>query len=534
MKTSPDANYASIFQRPLILSLLIFSLTFFLRIHFLILISNDPTFRMPIIDSMEFDIWAYQITHGQLWWASLQNHPPLYAYFLALIYTLGGFNPVVVAVVQYALFSLATVILFWIVAKLVNRITGGICSFFMATYWFFIYTNSFIFSENLCLFLDLCLVYVLLFFKDDIRKYLLSGLILGASTICRPEISFFLVLIPFWFWAQKLSWKESIKYFLSMTTAALLIIFPVIIYNYKICGAMLLRADIGANVYMGNSSLLKGTNVNVEIGKDWEVFIAQPDIALKRKASESEANHYFINKTKQAILEDPLGWIKLIFAKTFSILTGTEVLRTEDVYVYTYYVLNTPYALISTKMLYLIALVGLVIGLRQYQRLSLIYLMLLTYFPMIFFPVKMRYLVPSIPFTIVFVGIAIQYLFTLISNRKYKTLLIILTAIVLLNFISYFNFLGIQTPNVSETYYAIAKNYAARSQFHKAIGFFQATLKVNPKNQSAYNDLGIVYMNQGEYAQAMQNFKSAMELDPATPYPRLNIEICQKLMTGHS
>jgi 4-amino-4-deoxy-L-arabinose transferase-like glycosyltransferase len=531
MKSELDANKVSWMQNPTILSLIIFVITFIIRAIFLGSIYEDPTFQMPIIDSLEFNIWAYEITHGQYLWNSLQNHPPLYAYFLALIYSIAGFNPVAVALVQYALFALSTVLLFWIVHRLTNPAVAAICAFIMATYWFFIYTNTFIFSENLCLFLDICFIYVLLFHKESIKKYIFAGLLLGLSVICRPELLVFLFLAPLWFLANKLTLKDIMKYSCSLALAAALIILPVLVYNSSICGSMLLRSDIGANIYIGNSYELKGSNIHLEIGKDWEKFIGEPHVALKKKATPSEANQYFINKTKESILHDPLQWIKFISAKAFALLTGTEFLRTEDVYAYTYYVLNTPYVLISTKMIYLLALIGLVLGLKNYRQLLLAYLMVLAYLPMAFFPLKTRYLMPSMPFVILFAGIAIYYLFTMIQTKKYFQLLILTIGILLLNFISYYNFIGFQPPTVSETYYAIGKNYAVRSQFQKAINFLQAAIKINPKNPSIYNDLGVYLMHEKNFNEAMKNFKIANDLDPTLPYPKLNMALCQKLMS---
>lgn len=514
--------------------LLVFFFTLLVRLPFLGMVRLDPTFQMPVMDSLEFSAWGYQIAHGKLLWTALQNHPPLYAYFLALIFTAVGFNLVAVALIQYVLFALSTALLYLVVARTTNKAIALICSFIMAAYWFFVYANTFVFSENLCLFLDMCFLYALVSFKDDLKKYILAGLILGLSVICRPEMLFFLFLFPFWLAAKNLPIKDGVKYFLAVTAMTLLIMAPVILQNYRISGEMRLRSQVGANIYMGNNPAFKGTNAGVEIGKDWETFISQPDAAAQRRVGEAGADKYFIGATMKIIGQDPLGWLGLIASKTFSILTGREFLRTEDVYVYDYHMIRTPYPLISTKMIYLLGMLGVGVGLFQFRNLLIFYLLLVTYAPAFFFPLKTRYMMPNMPFMIVFAAIAVYHLISIIKNRQSGPALGAVAALAVLVLASYYNPLDLKNPDVSETYYGIAKNYAMRSQFASAVDFFKWTIKVNPKNISAYNDLGVLLMNLKDYQGALSYFNQAMAIDNTVLYPKLNAELCRKLMSGQA
>jgi uncharacterized membrane protein len=510
--------------------LLVFVLTLLLRIPFLIMVRSDPTFQMPVIDSLEFTKWSYWIIHGKILWTTLQNHTPLYAYFLALIFLAAGFNFVIVALVQYVLFALSTALLYLVVARTVNQATGLVCSLFMATYWFFIYANTFVFSENLSLFLDVCFLYVLVCRRDTLKKYVLAGLLLGLTNICRPEMLPFLALLPFWLAAKKLPGRDAQKYYCAVLIMTLLVMVPVVVQNYRISGEITLRTQLGANIFMGNNPAFRGTNAGVEIGHDWTTFISQPHMAAKRTVGSSESDRYFIGKTFEGIQQDPVGWLRLILSKTFSILTGREFLRTEDVYIYNNYMINTPFAIVSTKMLYLLGLAGLVIGLFQFSNLLIFYLFFVTYAPMVFLPIKTRYLMPNIPLTIVFAAVTIVYLFSAIRSGRKGLALAFVGGLFVLNLAADYNPLRLTVPDVSETYYAIAKNYATRSRDSDAIDYFKWAIEVNPRNISAHNDLGVLLMNLQNYEEALSYFEKAMAIDSSAPYPRLNAERCRKKM----
>jgi len=510
--------------------LLVFLLTLLLRIPFLLMVRSDPTFQMPVIDSWEFTTWAYRILHGKLLWTTLQNHTPLYAYFLALLFLAAGFNFVIVALVQYVLFGLSTGLLYLVVARTVNRATGLVCSFFMATYWFFVYANTFVFSENLSLFLNLCFLYVLVCHRDTLKKYVLAGLLLGLTTLCRPEMLPFLALLPFWLAAKKLPGREALKYYGAVLIMTLLVMVPVVVQNYRISGEITLRTQLGANIFMGNTPAFKGTNLGVEIGHDWTTFISQPHVAANRTVGSSESDRYFIEKTIEGIQQDPLGWLRLILSKAFSTLTGREFLRTEDVYIYNSYMIKTPFAVVSTRMLYLLGLAGLVIGLFQFRNLMIFYLFWITYASMLFLPIKTRYLMPNMPLTIVFAALTIVYLFSALRRGRKALALALLGGLFVLNLAADCNPLRLTVPDVSETYYAVAKNYSRGSRHSEAIDYFKRALEINPRNISAHNDLGVLLMDLKKYEEAMSHFEKALEIDSSALYPRVNAERCRKRM----
>ncbi|MDP2939201.1 MAG: glycosyltransferase family 39 protein [Candidatus Omnitrophota bacterium] len=510
----------------------IFIFAFLARIWFLALIRRDPAFIMPIVDSLEFDIWACDILNGNLLWTQLQSHTPLYAYFVAGIYKIFGYGVLNVILLQYLIASAGCVLIYFITKQLVNKTAAIISSIFMATYWFFIYVQSFIFSENLSLLLNIVLIYILDFMKDDIKKYIFSGIILGLSVICRPDILLFALFILIWLTLRRLTVKKVVYFYSLFILSFLIIIGPVLWRNYLISGEFpLLRTQVGASFYQGNNPDFKGTSINLEIGKDWEDFIATPYRQLKHELKESEFNNFFMKETFKIIKKQPISWLKLIAGKVFSILTGRDFLRSEDVYFYDNYMAEMPFRAVSTRLIFILAVVGIVLSLQRPKQFLLLYTFLISEAFIIFFSIKTRYLMPILPFIIIFYSYAIYSLFESFKNKKTALSLFIILSVCLLNLVSFFNPLKVTYPSLAETYFAIAKNYHSRGNINEAVDFYSRTIHLNPRHISAYNDLGVLFLNLEDYEKALSCFEKALSIDKNTIKPQLNYKLCQELMS---
>ncbi|MBP6343506.1 MAG: glycosyltransferase family 39 protein [Candidatus Omnitrophica bacterium] len=503
-------------------------LAFLIKLHFLWFVHKDPVFAMPVVDSLEFDLWGYQIAQGKLLWDHITNHPPLYAYFLGFIYELFGYSPFKAAVIQNVMASAGLFLLFRIAQRYFNTLTAYLSVILAGTYWFFIYVSTFLFSENLSIFLNIVLVYILTFRKDRPVKYLSAGCVLALTEICRPQMMPFGIAFLFLLWTKDIPRPEKFKFSALFLIPVLVLSFFVMAQNHRVSGQWVLRTQIGANVYMGNDPAFHGTNLHVKIGREWDKFISAPHQHYQRDVTEAESNQYFMDKTWSVIRERPVEWAGLIGSKIFAVLTGLDFLRTEDVYVYDLYFTDTPYFLVSTKLIFILALMGLFFSLQSRRNAGLLYLALIGFVPMFFFPIKTRYLMGFVPFVIVFAGYALAHLYELFQSKQYPQLWKCLVAAGGLAAVSLWNPLGFIRPDVAETVYAIAKNYDGRKNEVMAEKYYLAAIQVDPAHISAYNDLGVLYMNQNKCGRAVPYFESAVRLDPEAVYPKKNLDLCRK------
>ena len=60
----------------------------------------------------------------------------------------------------------------------------------------------------------------------------------------------------------------------------------------------------------------------------------------------------------------------------------------------------------------------------------------------------------------------------------------------------------------------------------ESIKLFEAAIEADPKYKEAYNDLAVVYMDQGNYAKAVELLKKALEVDSTYFLPYFNLGIC--------
>ena len=61
-----------------------------------------------------------------------------------------------------------------------------------------------------------------------------------------------------------------------------------------------------------------------------------------------------------------------------------------------------------------------------------------------------------------------------------------------------------------------------------AVELLQSALKINPRNEAAYDFLGTAYYNLGRYADALAAFQKAVELKPDFATARQHLMLLQQ------
>jgi hypothetical protein len=75
----------------------------------------------------------------------------------------------------------------------------------------------------------------------------------------------------------------------------------------------------------------------------------------------------------------------------------------------------------------------------------------------------------------------------------------------------------------SDSRYALGRRYHAQGQYDRAIGLYQDTLKLDPSNGGAQNDLGVAFQQRGKRTDAEAAYRRAIALDPFSSTPHLNL-----------
>lgn len=222
---------------------------------------------------------------------------PLYPAFLAGIFKLFGYGLTglqAVRIVQAVLSSVTIVLVFMIARQLFNYTTALVSSFLVAFYPPNIVTAGYLLTETLFTALLALIVYLSLIFskRPTYPKFILLGLLWAASTLCRPTIAFYpVMLLLYILFYYRINLKRMIKLGFTMAVAFVVIMAPWWIRNYQEYGDFIpLTASSGNPMLQGTYVDYKQTPENVvhyKLGENaYETNKIEVEIAKKRIKAE--------------------------------------------------------------------------------------------------------------------------------------------------------------------------------------------------------------------------------------------------------
>jgi len=265
-------------------------------------VGAHPLFRYPVVDAGQHDAWAQRIVAGN-WLGRGPDDvfkPPLYPYFLAGMYGLGGRHIWLVQGTQFVLGALSCVLLAALGARLLGRPVGvvaGVISAFYAPYVFF---EMQLLTPALSIFLNLSAMLLLLSAtregpavqpaegekaarqRPELKSWsyarlLAAGGLLGISAGVRPDVLLpaFLVLAYLLWSMRHMPWRPWIAGGVCLAGGLALAIVPVTWRNYCITQRFILvSSNAGMNFYIGNSASADGIS-SVPVGLRWERMVAR-------------------------------------------------------------------------------------------------------------------------------------------------------------------------------------------------------------------------------------------------------------------
>ena len=123
--------------------------------------------------------------------------PPLYPFFLSLLYRALGHSYAFARLVQAGLASVSCLLLFFIARYLCGPRVALLASFFAAVDFSLIHLSGLFLSENLYIPLSILLILLLMdgFMNPRIVTFVIAGLIGGLTALCRPVILPFLIAV---------------------------------------------------------------------------------------------------------------------------------------------------------------------------------------------------------------------------------------------------------------------------------------------------------------------------------------------------
>ena len=572
---NPDSHSENSDRNRSTVLVLIFVLALSIRFVNLACLSHQPFFDYKIGDAARYDAWASEIAGGNWIGDSVFYQAPLYPYFLAVIYATVGDHVFVVKFIQALLASISCCLLAAACWNFFNRQVGVIAGVIMSLYAPSIFLESLIQKSVLDLVFLCAILWIVswLLRRPSYRLWLFLGACIGGLCLTRENALALIPLFGIWslsfgIWRQpsrdkqipdsepdRTSGAGGVTKFNFVFRAAvfsfglMLVLGPVALRNYFIGGEFhITTSQFGPNFYIGNNPNADGYYRPLVFGRGNAKYeqadaIAIAEAAEGRELTAGEVSAYFQNQSFEFIKNDPVGWLKLLGAKTLLSINATEIIDTEDQYVYEQY---APFTSVLSRlfhfgMLFPLTMVGLWVTRRRWKQLWVLYGMLALFqLTLIAFFVFGRYRFPVVPVCICFAAPVVYDLWMFATkwvyerDSKAKTLFLkkypvwlcciwlVIAVLTLVPLVS-------RKAQSSATYNNFAVQSLIRSDWDQAEKYIELSLAAQNDYALAHNSKGVLHRERGEWMRAKLHFQLAVENEPEYATAKQNLEKLTKV-----
>ncbi|MCH9025210.1 MAG: glycosyltransferase family 39 protein, partial [candidate division Zixibacteria bacterium] len=247
------------------------------RVFYLVELSNQPGFSVPMVDEKWHWLWAQEILEKSFWGEGSYFRGPLYPYLLAFFYFITDASIFWAKFLQILICGLTATFIFKIGRRLFNETVGVISGFAYVFYGTLVFYEAMFLIPVLFLFFLVWGMCRLIENQDSssLKSWAITGLIFGLAAITRPNIIIVVPFLALWLFFRhrkpSLDWKISIRPALVMVAGLFLAIAPVTIRNYAVTGDLILISSQGGiNLYLGNNEAADGLTMimpEVELGQ---------------------------------------------------------------------------------------------------------------------------------------------------------------------------------------------------------------------------------------------------------------------------
>ena len=296
-----------------------------LRLLYLKQMTATPLFHGLVVDADKFDGLALKILGGDFTHKEFIYLNPLYPFFLALIYFIGGHSQFSVLCTQAVIDSLSCILLYYCAATLFNKAVGIIAAITYACYGLAIFYTGTLLAPTLVIFLSLAFIASLL--PGEKRKpyaFFISGILFGLVVAARPNVILFLFFLPLWFFTalkNKLGISRSMRRLSLFLVGFLAVMSLITIRNYSIEKSFSpFSVQGGINFYIGNNPEATGTfmtphGLSSSPIEQVKTSIRYAEKQLGRTLTPSQASRYWLSQGLTFITNNPLDAFSLYLTK---------------------------------------------------------------------------------------------------------------------------------------------------------------------------------------------------------------------------
>uniref|UniRef100_A0A7C4XT82 Tetratricopeptide repeat protein n=1 Tax=candidate division WOR-3 bacterium TaxID=2052148 RepID=A0A7C4XT82_UNCW3 len=491
---------------------------------------NDPFFYNLFADGLQYHQLALGVLKKGVIGTEAFYHPPLYQYFLALLYRIFGINLLVVRIIQAFLGGVNTLLIYSLTRRYFNKTIAIVAGFIAALYPMLIFFDGEILAPTLLIFLTLAG----LFFLDtkDTQRLFWAGILFGLATITSQNILLFIFFFPFYLLIKYK--KLIIKYLIIFWTGAFLVILPIFLRNILVLKEpIFISWQGGVNFYIGNNPRSTGIT-GIPPGstkRDWYSAYLELKQNIEKEVghtiSLSEFDRICYKKGIEFIIKNPVKTLARLIKKSYLFFSGFEVSSERDIYFATQYsflrfiLFKLPFLQFPFGILTPLLLVGLYYTRKRWRQVShLLFFIILYSLSYIIFFVNARYRMPVIPIMIIFGSYGVITLFNEWNKKRViPELIIFVVAYLIFNA----NLYQITDPQQYLTKFQIAQIDFSQGRYELALNEITSSINDNPNFAEGHNLRGLILKAMGRIYEAEQEFLKTINIDNRFPDAYINL-----------
>jgi tetratricopeptide (TPR) repeat protein len=510
---------------PEMLLIAIFICALVLRLLYLKQMTATPLFHGLVVDAEKFDGLALKILGGDFTHKEFIYLNPLYPFFLALIYFIGGHSQFSVLCTQAVIDSLSCILIYYCAATLFNKAVGLIAAITYACYGLAIFYTGTLLAPTLVIFLSLAFIASLL--PGEKRKpsaFFISGILFGLVVAARPNVILFLFFLPLWFFTalkSALGMSSAIRRLSLFLVGFLAVMSLITMRNYSIEKSFSpFSVQGGINFYIGNNPEATGTfmsphGLSSSPIEQVKTSIRYAEKELGKTLTPFQASRYWLSRGLTFITNNPLHAFSLYLTKCAFFLRKEELPLNVDYSLSRTFLPIFRLPFITFGFIAPFALLGIILSLKRKTGLLLLLLFMVSLgLSVTIFFVTARYRVPAVPFLIICSSYALYSFGEMLRAKEIKEVTIYGTVLIV-SFIGInYDFTFFARPSPAKHYSNLGMVYSRQGKPDEALAVLQRALSIDPYCFEAHFNLGNVYRENGAFNEAIDSYKKTLQINP--------------------
>ena len=504
----------------------IFLVALALRALHLWQLRDSPFLIAKLGDAVVYDAWARSIAAGDWLGHQVFYQAPLYPYFLGVVYTSLGDDPLLVRGLQGLLGALACALLASAGARLFSRGAGVAAGLLLASYAPSIFLETQLQKSVLDL-LFVCLsLWLVARLMQAPRRGLAAalGLALGGLVLARENALVLAGVLGAWLLALPgVARPRRVALALAFVGGLALALFPVALRNWWVGGELhLTTSQLGPNLYIGNHPGAPGGYEPLRPGRGSAEFERQDatelaEEALGRPLSPAKVSNYWTRRAIDYAVSQPADWLRLMARKSALLVSAVELVDSEDQYTTASYsrVLRETGRLGHFGVLLPLALLGSFVSWPRRRELWWLYAVSIVYAAsVVLFYVFARYRYPLVPFLALLAGAGLVGARGWVRGRSWRD--VAACAAVVLAVAAASNGLSAM-PKASMgavTHVNLANFFKQRGELERAVHHYREALSLEPRLPEAPHNLADTLLDLGRPREAIAAYERSLEQNP--------------------